>query len=273
MGYNTIHLVLDEIAAGEEQMIDLHAHILPGLDDGSKDITESLAMARVAREDGIHTIVATPHVLPGVFDNDKNKILSAVQELNQKLQEQNIAVDILPGAEYHLEADLPLKLAQGKLLTINDNRRYLLVELPSAFIPEYTAQVLYEIQLLGVTPIIAHPERNAGFTRRPDILQEMISRGVLAQVTSASITGLFGKKIKRTAFSFLRRGLVHLVSSDAHSSKGRAPLLSQAQKEIEKYLGSAIAQFLVIQNPCFIYEGESIDTPVASNNSRWKLFR
>lgn len=254
-------------------MIDLHTHILPGLDDGSKNLAESLSMAQVASDDGIHTIVATPHVLQGVFDNDKNKILLAVTQLNQTLQEQNIAVHILPGAEYYLEADIPLKLSQGELLTINNNGRYLLVELPSAFIPEYTAQVLYEIQLQGVTPIIAHPERNAGFSRRPDILQEMISRGVLAQVTSASITGLFGKKVKRTAFSFLRRGLVHLVSSDAHSSRGRAPLLSQAQKEIEKHHGSHIAQLLVIQNPGSIIKGESTEPLIIRSNTRWKLFR
>ena len=254
-------------------MIDLHAHILPGLDDGSKNLTESLSMAQVASDDGIHTIVATPHVLQGVFDNDKNKILSAVRALNQTLQEQNIAVYILPGAEYYLEADLPLKLSQGELLTINDNGRYLLVELPSAFIPEYTAQVLYEIQLQGVTPIIAHPERNAGFTRKPAVLQEMISRGVLAQVTSASITGLFGKRVKKTAYSFLKQGLVHLVSSDAHSSRGRAPLLSQAQKEIEKHYGSHIAQLLVIQNPGSIIEGESTEPLITRSNTRWKLFR
>jgi len=255
-------------------MIDLHTHILPGLDDGSSDIKESLAMARVACDDGIHTIVATPHVLQGVFDNDKNKILSAAAELNQILQEENIAVNILPGAEYYLEADLPLKLSRGELLTINDNGRYLLVELPSAFIPEYTAQVLYEIQLQGVTPIIAHPERNAGFTSRPAALQELISRGVLAQITSASITGLFGKRIKQTAYSFLKQGLAHLISSDAHSSHGRAPLLSQARKEIEQRLGQNLAQLLVLQNPCSVIEGKPAKNPYIPQNNSWlRLFK
>ena len=95
------------MTAENKQMIDIHTHILPGLDDGAGDMDESLAMARIALEDGIHTIVATPHVLPGVFDNDKNKILSITAELNQALQEQKIAVNILPGAEYRLEPDLP----------------------------------------------------------------------------------------------------------------------------------------------------------------------
>jgi protein-tyrosine phosphatase len=255
-------------------MIDLHAHILPGLDDGASDISESLAMARVASDDGINTIVATPHVLQGVFDNSKEKILSAVATLNKTLQEQNIEIKILPGAEYYLEADLPHSLSKGELLTINDNGRYLLVELPSTSIPRYSAQVLYEIQLQGVTPIIAHPERNAGFTSSPAALKEMISRGIMAQVTSGSITGLFGRRVKQTALSFLKQGLVHLVSSDAHSSRGRAPLLSRASREIEKHLGRDNASKLISQNPHSIIKGEPVEAPCIPNRSTWwKLFR
>lgn len=252
-------------------MIDIHTHILPGLDDGAGNTVESLAMARIALEDGIHTIVATPHVLPGVFDNDKNKILSATAELNQVLKENNIAVNILSGAEYRLEPDLSKRLSQGELLTINNNHRYLLVELPSAFIPEYTAQTLYEIQLQGVTPIIAHPERNAGFIARPAALQELISRGVLAQITSTSITGSFGKNIKLTAWAFIKQGLAHLISSDAHSSTGRAPLLSEAHKEIQKLLGSKPARQLIQQNPGLVIEGKQVEKPyIPENNSWWK---
>lgn len=250
-------------------MIDIHTHILPGLDDGAGNKDESLAMARIALEDGIHTIVATPHVLPGVFDNDKNKILSITAELNQALQEQKIAVNILPGAEYRLEPGLPRKLSQGELLTINNNDRYLLVELPSAFIPEYTAQVLYEIQLQGVTPIIAHPERNGGFSARPAALQELVARGMLTQITSASITGSFGKNIKQIAWGLLKQGMAHLISSDAHSSTGRAPLLSEAQKEIQKHLGSKPAWQLIQQNPGLVIEGKPLEKPYISGNNGW----
>jgi protein-tyrosine phosphatase len=254
-------------------MIDLHAHILPGMDDGASDISESIAMARVASGDGIKTIAATPHVLQGVFDNGKDEILSAVEKLNKTLREQNIAINILPGAEYNLETDLPHKLARGELLTINNNGRYLLVELPSVFLPGYTAQILYEIQLQGVIPIIAHPERNSSFINRPAALKEMISRGILAQITSASITGLFGKRVQQTAFSFLKQGLVHLVSSDAHSSRGRAPLLSRAYQEIEKHMDRNYAEQIVCQNPYLIIKGESVDRLPGHNNSNWwKLF-
>lgn len=250
-------------------MIDIHTHILPGMDDGAGDMAESLAMSRVAVEDGIHTIVATPHVLPGVFDNDKNKIQMITAELNQALQQHNIAVKILPGAEYRLQPDLPRKLLRGELLTINNNGRYLLVELPSAFIPEYTDQILYEIQLQGVTPIIAHPERNGGFAARPAILQEMVSRGILAQITSSTITGSFGKQVKKTAWSFIKKGLVHLVASDAHSSTGRAPLLSDAYKEIQKHLGSKFARQLIQQNPELIIEGQQLEQSYMPDGSNW----
>ena len=255
-------------------MIDLHTHILPGLDDGAGDLAESLAMAQVAHNDGIKTMVATPHVLPGVFDNDKDTILAAVAALNTALQEQNIALGVLPGAEYYLEPDLPQRLSRGELLTINGNSRYLLVELPSGFIPEYTPQLLYEIQLQGITPIIAHPERNLGFIKRPDDLRELISRGILAQVTSTSITGWFGQEVKRSAISFLKQGLVQLLGSDAHSSRGRAPLLKQAVQTIEKSLGPAAAEQLVWQNSSRIINGEAIeDRFIPRSQGRWKFFR
>lgn len=254
-------------------MIDLHAHILPALDDGAADLAEALAMAQVARNDGIKTIVATPHVLPGVFQNDKDSILDAVAALNTALQEQNIVLEVLPGAEYYLEPDLPGRLSQGELLTMNNNGRYLLIELPSGFIPEYTSQLLYAIQLQGVTPIIAHPERNLVFIRRPEILRELISRGMLAQVTSASITGWFGQEVKQSAISFLKKGLVQLLGSDAHSSRGRAPLLSQAHQAIERYLGTTAAQ-LVRQNSSQLLNGETIEgLVIPQSQGRWKFFR
>ncbi len=255
-------------------MIDLHTHILPGLDDGANDLAESLAMAQVAHNDGIKTIVATPHVLQGVFDNEKDTILAAVAALNTALQEQNIALEVLPGAEYYLEPDLPQRLSREELLTINDNGRYLLVELPSGFIPESTPQLLYEIQLQGVTPIIAHPERNLGFIKRPGDLQELISRGILAQITSASITGFFGKEVKQSALGFLKQGLVQLLGSDAHSPRGRAPLLSQAVQAIEKSLGTAAAEQLAQQNSYRIVKGETLESYSIPRKRRgWTFFR
>ncbi|MGB9804438.1 tyrosine-protein phosphatase [Desulfofundulus sp.] len=238
-------------------MIDLHAHILPGLDDGAPDLGEALSMAWLAVEDGIEFLVATPHVMEGEYSTDREAILSAVEQLNSHLDKYQIPLKILPGAEYRLEPDLPERLARGELVTLNDGGRYLLVELPPAFVPPYMERVLYELQLQGVTPIIAHPERNASFCRHPDLLQVLVCRGVPAQVTAGSLTGMFGREAARMAIYFLEHGLAHFVASDAHSSTGRTPVLSPALAEVKRRLG-ADAAWKLKDNSRRVLEGRNI---------------
>ena len=251
-------------------LIDIHTHILAGLDDGAKDIEHSLAMAEVAVKDGITMLVATPHVIKGVFDNSKDTILENVGTLSKCLESKGIPLRILPGAEYHLEPDLPRRMAAGELLTINDTGRYLLVELPSSMVPDYTGRVLYDLQLQGVTPIIAHPERNAGFEREPELLKNFISRGVLTQITSTSVTGLFGNSAKKTALRFIKEGFAHIIASDAHSTHGRSPRLSQAFQEIEHRWGTDYAQTLTSKNPRLIIEGHPVETCILpKKHSLW----
>ncbi len=255
------------------QLIDIHAHILAGLDDGATDIEQSLAMADIAVKDGITMLVATPHVMKGVFNNSKDHILKAVKELNQLLDSRKIPLQILPGAEYHLDSDLPRRLAAGELLTINDSGRYLLVELPASMVPDYTGGILYELQLQGITPIIAHPERNAGFEREPELLRNFISRGILTQITSGSITGMFGKSVKKTAWKFMQEGYAHLIASDAHSAHGRSPALSPAFLELERRWGTDYAVTLCCANPSRIITGLSVEsTPKPTNESPWIKF-
>ncbi|SHJ32989.1 tyrosine-protein phosphatase [Desulfofundulus thermosubterraneus] len=243
-------------------MIDLHAHILPGLDDGAPDLGEALSMAWLAVEDGIVSLVATPHVDGSRYRTGREAILSAVEQLNGQLNKYEIPLKILPGAEYLLEPDLPDSLARGDLLTLNDGGRYLLVELTAAFVPPYTERVLYELQLQGITPIIAHPERNVSFCRRPDLLRTLVSRGVPAQVTAGSLTGMFGREAARAAFYFLEHGLAHFVASDAHSSTGRTPVLSPALAEVERRLGADAARKLV-DNSRRVLEGRAIPVEAA----------
>lgn len=254
-------------------MIDLHAHIIPGIDDGARDLEQSLAMAEVAVKDDISIIVATPHVISGVFDNSKSHILQAVADLNEILASEKIPLQILPGAEYRLEPDLPRRLAAGELLTINDTGRYLLVELPAAMVPDYTGRILYDLQLQGITPIIAHPERNVGFEQDPELLQGLISRGILTQITSTSITGQFGKSVKKTALKLLQEGSAHLIASDAHSSHGRSPVLSGAFLELENRWGTDYARTLTAENPRLIIAGLPVETimPAAIRRS-WTRF-
>lgn len=239
-------------------MIDLHTHILPELDDGADSIEEALSMARIAVEDGITALVATPHVIDGLFSNSKEKIHGAVERLDQRLKEDSIPLELLPGAEYNLEPDLAERLSRGELLTLNNTGRYLLVELPATLVPHYTDRVLYELQLQGITPILAHPERNIEFSREPSRLAEMVSKGILVQVTAGSITGSFGREIKNLAHLFLKSGCAHFIASDAHSSTGRIPKISSAMKEIENVLGPDMADELAVDNPRRAIEGQRI---------------
>lgn len=238
-------------------MIDIHAHILPGIDDGAADLETALQMAEIAAAGGIDAIIATPHVISGVSTYNAHDIMEAVGNLNLHINRRGIPVKILPGAEYYLEPDLPGRYAGGELLTLNGSQ-YLLVELPPAQAPAYTRQVLYELQLQGLIPVIAHPERNYGFIREPEVLGGLIKRGSISQITTASLTGLFGRLIKKTAIHFLRRGWGHVIASDAHSCQRRIPELLTAEKELKKIGGDGFCRSLLVDNPGSIAEGKPL---------------
>jgi protein-tyrosine phosphatase len=240
-------------------MIDIHSHILPGLDDGAASMEEAVAMARCAVAGGIRQMVATPHVKEGQYPNSREKIVDAMANLRKVLLKKEVHLFVLPGAEYSLEPDLPSRFSRGELMTINNKGRYLLVELPVAFVPDYTASVLYDLQLQGVIPIIAHPERNAVFNRDYARLYELVARGALAQVTAGSLAGLFGQTAAAAARVFLERGYVHFIASDAHASTGRIQYMETAIREAVKLLGNEAGMKLAKENPQLAVKGESIE--------------
>ncbi len=240
------------------RLIDIHCHILPGVDDGAKNIEESIAMAAMAAQDGIEAVVATPHVRNGIYDLSKTEIIEKVRQLNNAFSQNNIGLTIMPGAEYYLEPNLPQRLADGELLTINNTGRYILIELSNIMIPDYVRRTLYEIQLQGVIPIIAHPERNPIFAGNVSLLKSFTDAGILTQVTSGSITGLFGRKIQKTAYTIINIGAVHILASDGHSPNGRAPILSIAYDQIGYHWGNDFADILVYVNPNRIINGKSV---------------
>jgi protein-tyrosine phosphatase len=254
-------------------LIDIHSHILYGVDDGAKDLGESLDMAGVAQNDGISIMVATPHVLPGNSSLSKREIVKRVEWLNIDLDKRRFDIIILPGAEYRLDPNLPQALARSELLTINNAKRYVLIELPSSLIPPNTESILYEIQLQGVTPIIAHPERNAYLSKHPEMLSTFTGRGILNQITSSSITGLFGQEVQKTALKIIGNGEAHLLASDGHSTTGRAPLLSKAFQLIERKWGHELAYALCYDNPFRIIEGKPVNAlPAQEKPKGWKAF-
>lgn len=203
-------------------MIDLHCHILPSIDDGARTLTDSLAMAQKAAAEGIHTIVATPHHQNGKYINERIEILHQVKQLNEALQEHDIPLTVLPGQEVRLYGDLLADYEAGKILTLNETNKYILIEFPSNHVPRYAEQMLYELRVKGMIPIIVHPERNAELIEQPDKLYNLVNKGALTQVTAGSLLGNFGKKIKKFSMQLVENNLTHMIASDAHNTTTRA---------------------------------------------------
>jgi protein-tyrosine phosphatase len=249
-------------------MIDLHSHILFGIDDGPKAIEESIQMCRIGYQDGIRTIVATPHIMPGIYKNDRSTILNKVQQLNEALvhselrtQNSELSLNILPGADVHFSSDILQRYEEGEIVTVNDQGRYLMIEFAFQGIPYQAEEVLFKLLTKRITPIISHPERNMEIGERPKRYYEMIRTGCLGQVTAMSLTGKFGTGVRRIAERLLSKRLIHIIASDAHSTDGRPPILSAAVKAAEKIVGKEEAMRMVTEYPQAILEGRRPNVP------------
>jgi len=239
-------------------MIDLHCHILPGLDDGAANLEESLRMCSMAAEDGIKTIVATPHTLDGVYMNELTGIRQAVSDLNRHLIQNHIPVEILPGADVHVNINLLELLKEGKATTVNDNRRYLMLEFPHRSVPPKVQNLIFELNLHGIIPILTHPERNMVLQHDLDLVHELVLQGVLVQITALSLLGEFGSGAERCSRDLLKRNLVHIIATDAHSPESRPPLLSPALEAATRLIGETSALALVTSHPSAIIQGRDL---------------
>lgn len=242
-------------------MIDIHSHILPGVDDGAKNWEQSLEMARLAVEDGIRIMAATPHLFKGrTFDlsqlNNKEVILQHVAQLRQQLSEAAIPLEIIPGCDFPLGFESLKLLDDGRALTINDAKRYLLLELPDTSLPPAMEEICFQLQSKGITPIITHPERHLIMQEMPYKLKRLIDLGCLVQMTGNSLTGWFGRRVKKISRQLVKLGYVHLLATDAHDPKGRPPLLSQAVTELSRLIGENRARAMVYDIPEKIIAGE-----------------
>ncbi|MCR8871017.1 tyrosine-protein phosphatase [Peribacillus frigoritolerans] len=218
-------------------MIDLHCHILPGVDDGSLDMQESMVMAKKAVEAGITHLFATPHHLNERYLNVKNDIINRVLEFNECLQQENIPLSVLPGQELRIHRELFDSLERGEVLTLDNTDKYLLLELPSGHVPTYTQELIYELLLKGITPIIVHPERNKELIEKHNLLFNLVEEGALTQLTSGSIIGLFGKNIKSFSKKIIEHNLTHFIATDAHNMNSRGFTLKEAYETITKTYG------------------------------------
>jgi protein-tyrosine phosphatase len=233
-------------------MIDIHCHILPGIDDGPSDMNESIEMASVAAADGITTIVATPHLKDRIYPADI--IASGVAELNGQLADREIPVRILRGADINAM----LSPALLKDFTINGTK-YLLFEFPHTHMPGNALQIIFNAMVSGLRPIITHPERNPSVVRDPSGVLELRETGALVQITAGSLTGDFGPEARECALFLLRKGAVDIIATDAHSIDGRRPVLSEGLQVAEKILGRESALRLVEENPAAVIEDRPLN--------------
>lgn len=255
-------------------MIDLHCHILPGIDDGSKNKEEALALAKQAVAEGIDHLLCTPHHHNGVYLNPKNTVIQQVADFQQILAEENIPLTLYEGQEVRIHGELLDHIAQGDILFADLTDRYVLIEFPDLEVPTYAIKLLFTLCSHGIIPIIVHPERHPVWIKDPNELLPFIEMGCLAQVTAASYVGFFGKKVQKTAEVMLEHNMVHVMASDAHHITKRPFLMKESFQKLEKEMGSDTSQ-LFQERAKHILNGDRFQVPPALLYEKpgFKLFR
>jgi protein-tyrosine phosphatase len=235
-------------------MVDLHCHILPGLDDGPESMDEAMAMAESAIADGITHVVATPHA-NSVFAFEFAQVRKLRDEL-QKLVGGRLA--LATGCDFHMDPENLAALKEDAPRFCLNQRDYLLVEFNEISIPPAMDQTLHELQLAGLRPVITHPERNAILRTQPERLAKWVRLGCYAQVTGGSLTGVFGTGAQLDALLWIGMGLIHFVSSDAHNTRNRPLKLQPAYDVVREKFGKEKARALFVENPLAAFEGRSL---------------
>jgi protein-tyrosine phosphatase len=255
-------------------MIDIHSHILPAIDDGSHSIKESLEMCRLSVQDGIHTIIATPHAHDHIHETHAPELLQQkVDELNALLN-GNPKIEL--GCELRFTHEVVRNVCQRKSAPTLANGPYVLVEFPHAVVPPGSERALFELMSHQIRPIIAHPERNIMLMSQPERFYELVEIGVLGQADTGSFTGQFGTKVQKAARIMLENGLLHFVASDCHNTRNRLPGMSAAVAAIAEMVGDEYASAMSQSNPQAILDGTPIPTcPVPAlpeKRKKWFFF-
>lgn len=254
-------------------MIDLHCHILPGIDDGSRSLEMSLAMARMAVDDGITMTACTPHIYPGLYMNDTAGITAARDALQAALDENGIPLRLTIGADVHLVPGLLQGLRAGTVPSLHGTR-YLLLEPAHHVAPPHFAESVFQLVAEGYVPVITHPERLTWVEDHYGVFADLVRQGAWMQVTAASLSGTFGARAKYWGERFLGEGLTHILATDAHSNGRRSPVMSKARDIAERMLGREEAQLLVRgRQECMLRNDPPSAVPplpqVERRRSRW----
>lgn len=238
-------------------LVDIHCHLLPGIDDGATDRRESLGMARMAVSDGITTTVVTPHQLGSYGQNLGPAIRAECDALRSLLDEHDVPLRVLPGADVRIEPEMIAKIRSGEVVTLADRRRHVLLELPhELYLP--LDGLLDELRSAGLVGILSHPERNLGILDQPQVVPLLVEAGCLMQVTAGSLVGTFGRRIKHLAEQLVREGLVHFLATDAHGTKARRPLLRRAFDRVVELADESAARDLCCDYPARVVAGDDV---------------
>lgn len=239
-------------------MIDLHSHILCGIDDGAKSLAMSIEMARMAVDDGVQVMACTPHIVPGVYLNEPSDIARRVRELETVLAGESIALSLVGGADVHIAPDLLARLSSDTPPTLHGTR-YFLFEPPHHVLPPRLVAFSRGLVAAGFVPILTHPERLSWVTAHYGIIQELADAGVLMQITAGSLTGDFGRGVQRLADRLVEDGFCDILASDAHNTAGRPPGLSKARAIIAERRGEDEAEAAVLTRPRSILANAEVE--------------
>jgi protein-tyrosine phosphatase len=232
-------------------VIDLHCHLLPGIDDGAADLSASLEMARAFVEQGVTVVACTPHILPGLYHNSGPAIREATEQLQTVLNDEGVPLRLVTGADAHMTPDFVAGLRSGHLLSLADSR-YVLVEPPHHTAPPQLEDFFFNLVVAGYVPILTHPERLSWVPSRYETIKRLVQAGVWMQVTSGSLSGAFGRNPLYWGNRMLDEGFVHLLASDAHDPERRRPDLAAGFELAAKRVGAEEGQNLVLTRPAGI---------------------
>lgn len=256
-------------------MIDLHCHILPGIDDGASSIQDTLNMAQQAHEDGVTHILATPHHHNRHFVNHAAAVRLLVEETQRIITREGIDLTVFPGQEVRIHPELIRHIDEGDILFADEGNRYMMLEFPTMSVPDYTDQLFYDLTHRGIIPVIVHPERNMEIKKNPNKLMEWIDLGCLTQVTAGSIAGDFGKETQELSFQMVDANLTHIIASDAHNVSGRPFRMTAAFEVFEKEFSTEKAQLFKDRAKDIINGDDTLVEPyseVASRKRKWFNF-
>lgn len=238
-------------------MVDLHCHLLPGIDDGSKSMEISLRLAKEATENGVTHALLTPHHMNGRYTNHKQDVIRRTKEFQEQINAHNIPLTVFPGQEVRINGQLLEALDEDDILFADTGNRYLMLEFPDDDVPHYTNQMIFDLQQRGIVPVIVHPERNTKIMAQPGLLYQLLEKGCLSQITASSYMGTFGKKVRNFSQQLIAAGQGYVFASDAHDLPGRKYEMRQAFNKLQYDFGKKLVEQYQ-KNARSIINGESV---------------